>query len=149
MTDNNTIGVYSTRARTRIDALISDASLVRWTIRIDYTFWSTIWWLSHIVFNTPAICFAISFYTLRIRSTWSWITCIDRFRWHRHNVITTLKWISCLAWIATTYRTMINNFTASRNSTCVYAWVYTFLVNTRFCRRTFGAYNTFGSTRWW
>ena len=64
------LGIYSTRSRTRIFALVRKTSLIARTVWVYRTFWATIWRYSNEWWFASARCLIFHDFTFWIRSTW-------------------------------------------------------------------------------
>lgn len=149
MAHYNAIGIYTTRSRTWIYTFVSDAGLIRGAIRVNNTLRSAIRWLSNIVVYASAVSFTIPFKALCVGTTRWWIARIYWFRQCCYNIVTTFEWVPSLSCIATAYWTVINNFTSCWQTTSIYAWIDTVLIDTSFSWRAFRTNNTLWSASRW
>ena len=69
---NSTLRIGCTGPWAWVDTFLTDASLIRWTVRADYTFRATVWcWPDHSS-NTTALGLSRNHLALWVGSTWWW-----------------------------------------------------------------------------
>lgn len=76
VTDDMAFSICPARAGARIYTFVIDAGLLRWTIGIDNTFWSTIWWSANVAGHALTRWRVAVSATLRIRTArrrYAWI----------------------------------------------------------------------------
>lgn len=120
----------STSVGTRILTFLVDTRKLRWTLWINNTFWTTIWWSTNKIWKTWTNSLRVYFTTLWIWTTWWWFTWISARR-RRSWFFTTMeeRITSVTRWTYAS-RNVWNNLTNGIASTCSNTRIDAFVFDT-------------------
>jgi hypothetical protein len=132
MVDHLALGTDATCSRTGVYAFEVRTCSVSWTIRVRNALWPThSVWISKVPFDATTDCSVISWSTLRVRSTRTWVTRVHRVIRrcdHFRPLVALSEWISYVATGTLAYGQVVQHRTFCIESASTFTWVHTVLV---------------------